>query len=366
MVSAAIGQNANEPVIPAFVRYSGTLSDVSGDPLTGTVEVTFSPYKEQRRGAALRMESQKVEAASGGNYTVALGLTTFQGLPASLFVAGEARWLGVQIAGQAEQPRVMLLAVPYAMKAGDAATLGGMPPSAFMMAGVGLARTTQSETSVDATAVAAPATPASSNVTTTGGTVNAIPLFTTASDAAHKRPFCVKCGADLRRVGSPAGPGTATGVTAISSAALSYATRATKCGVLESCSGEAKLDIAALAIIFVGGSAGVVGMHYVVHRVTQKIHETADGILGSSSDMRAISHGEGSGSGGSESRRSAESGTVGDTCRLLSKQDVSKAIGVEIVQTHSEDDGAPIYGQGHASGNGSETHKRNGGRRGRK
>jgi trimeric autotransporter adhesin len=35
---------------------------------------------------------------------------------------------------QAEQPRVFLVSVPYAMKAGDAATVGGLPPSAFVLA----------------------------------------------------------------------------------------------------------------------------------------------------------------------------------------------------------------------------------------
>jgi hypothetical protein len=98
----------------------------------------------------------------------------------------------------------------------------------------------------------------------------------------------------------------------------------------------AKLGIAAVVIIFVGGAAGVVGVYYLAHRVSQKIHQVSDGILGSSSDSSTISHGEGSGVGSSESGRSAESGTMGDVCRLLSKDDVSKAVGVEIIRTHSE------------------------------
>lgn len=183
MVSVAVGQNGNEPIIPAFVKYSGSLTNASGRPVSGTVEVTFSLYKEQESGPALWMESQKVETDSAGNYTVALGLTTSQGLPASLFVAGEARWLGVQIAGQPEQPRVMLLAVPYAMKAGDAATLGGLPPSAFMTTGPAATKTARSDASTDATTVPAKdLPPTTSNVTTTGGTVNTIPLFSTTTN----------------------------------------------------------------------------------------------------------------------------------------------------------------------------------------
>jgi len=35
------------------------------------------------------------------------------GVPTTLFTTGEARWLGVRIAEQAEQPRVLLVSVPY-------------------------------------------------------------------------------------------------------------------------------------------------------------------------------------------------------------------------------------------------------------
>jgi hypothetical protein len=50
---------------------------------------------------------------------------------------GEARWLGVQVSGQQEQPRVLLVSTPYALKAGDAETVGGLPPSAFVLAAPG-------------------------------------------------------------------------------------------------------------------------------------------------------------------------------------------------------------------------------------
>jgi hypothetical protein len=41
----------------------------------------------------------------------------------------------VRAEGQAEQPRVLLLSVPSALKAGDADTVGGKPLSAFVLAG---------------------------------------------------------------------------------------------------------------------------------------------------------------------------------------------------------------------------------------
>jgi hypothetical protein len=123
-----------ESVVPAMVKFTGTLSDADGKPLTGTVGATFLLYKEQAGGAPLWMETQNVQADKSGRYSVMLGSATSHGMPAEAFAAGEARWLGVQPSGQAEQPRVVLVSVPYALKALDAETLGGRPASAFMAA----------------------------------------------------------------------------------------------------------------------------------------------------------------------------------------------------------------------------------------
>src|SRR5579872_710410 len=120
--------------IPPFVDFTGILTDVNGKPLSGTVGVTFYLYKDSQGGAPLWMETQNVRPGTGGQYSVMLGSTTGHGLPAEVFTSGEARWLGVEIQGQPERPRIMLLSVPYAMKAGDAQTIGGLPPSAFMLA----------------------------------------------------------------------------------------------------------------------------------------------------------------------------------------------------------------------------------------
>lgn len=52
-----------------------------------------------------------------------------------LFASGESRWLGVQanLPGEVEQPRALLVSVPYALKAADAETLGGKPLAAFVL-----------------------------------------------------------------------------------------------------------------------------------------------------------------------------------------------------------------------------------------
>ena len=133
-ISAQQAVPSANATVPPLVNFSGSLTDNNGKPLSGIVGVTFSLYTEEQGGSPLWIETQNVQPDKNGHYTVQLGAFSSQGLPNDLFSSGEARWLGVQAEGQVEQPRVMLLSVPYAMKAADAATIGGLPPSAFVMA----------------------------------------------------------------------------------------------------------------------------------------------------------------------------------------------------------------------------------------
>lgn len=96
--------------------------------------MTFAVYKQQDGGAPVWMETQNVTLDASGNYSVLLGSTIATGLPADLFSQEEQRWLGVQVEGQAEQPRVLLVSVPYAFKAHEAETLGGKSVSDFVLA----------------------------------------------------------------------------------------------------------------------------------------------------------------------------------------------------------------------------------------
>src|SRR6266478_4465400 len=122
--------------VPRLVKFAGTLKDELGKPRTGVAGVTFAVYKEQEGGAALWLETQNVELDEQGRYTVLLGSTKNEGLPLELFISGEPRWLGVQVnlPKELEQPRVLLVSVPYALKAADAETLGGKPLSSFVLA----------------------------------------------------------------------------------------------------------------------------------------------------------------------------------------------------------------------------------------
>ncbi len=171
--------------VPHLVRYSGTATGVDGKPLTGTVGITFLLYSSEQGGSPLWLETQNVQADANGRYTVQLGATKPDGVATDLFTSGEARWLGVQVSGQAERARVLLVSVPYALKAGDAETVGGLPASAFMLAngsqsGAASAKAETSNGGANATKNngVAPANPA----VTGKGVLNYIPMWDTASD----------------------------------------------------------------------------------------------------------------------------------------------------------------------------------------
>lgn len=179
---AASGASA---VVPRLVNFSGRTIDAQGKIITGIAGATFAIYQDQYEGAPLWMETQNVNADAKGNYTVQLGATKPDGLPLDLFTTGQARWLGVSINGDEEQPRIMLLSVPYALKAGDAQTLGGLPPSAFLLAPPVVAGGASSSSDAPAANSSSASPSTSSDVTTSGGTVNTLPLFTTANNVQN-------------------------------------------------------------------------------------------------------------------------------------------------------------------------------------
>jgi hypothetical protein len=95
---------------------------------------------------------------------------------------------------------VLLVSAPYALKAGDAETVGGLPASAFMLAAPASSGGPPPTTDSAATSTSGAATPlTSSDVTTTGGIVNAIPFFSTATNIQNS--ILTQTGATALNVG---------------------------------------------------------------------------------------------------------------------------------------------------------------------
>jgi hypothetical protein len=232
-------QTASSSAVPRFVNFSGKAADVQGKTITGIAGVTFAIYKDQSEGAALWLETQNIQADTKGNYTVQLGVTKPDGLPLDLFSSGEARWLGVTINGGTEQPRVLLLSVPYALKALDAETLGGRPASAFMIAPT--AASPASSASQPAASV--PAVPANQIVCASGTAckTNFFPIFSTNGGSAKVTDSIItQSGTTVKVAGSatvtstasgPAMLGTSTGTSGTSNGVQGVTSSGTASGV---------------------------------------------------------------------------------------------------------------------------------------
>jgi hypothetical protein len=195
-------ESAQSASVPRLVQFAGTLRDAAARPVSGVASVTFAIYAEQDGGVSLWSETQNVSADAGGHYNATLGSATAGGVPEELFGTGQSRWLGVQIARQAELPRVLLVSVPYALKAADADTLGGLPASAFVtMQSVAATKPAASETNTAVIAATAPqassqmapqtsASGVTPDVTLSGsGTAGYLPLWTTSSNLGSSGIF---------------------------------------------------------------------------------------------------------------------------------------------------------------------------------
>src|ERR1700730_351196 len=185
LVTSAVAQTSTSTAsaLPRLIRFGAVVKDLNGHPLTGVVGITFALYGEQTGGPPLWLETQNVTADSNGHYTALLGSTKPNGLPVELFTTEQARWVGVQVSGHAEQPRVLLVSVPYALKASDAQTLGGLPPSAFAPASSVTSNSASSSSAPPLTLLAPSLATAAAPLATISGSgkTNFIPIWTNST-----------------------------------------------------------------------------------------------------------------------------------------------------------------------------------------
>jgi hypothetical protein len=176
----------SQPVaaVPKLVRFSGSFRPADNTPARTMESATLSVYRDQTGGAALWHEIQNVAVDVDGRYSVLMGATQNEGMPLDLFTSGEPRWLGVQFnrPGEAEQPRVLLVSVPYALKASDSDTLGGKPASAYLLAAPAVGTATGSAASVTTTTSTTTASVKPRVAPVNSGMPNYIGKFTNTTD----------------------------------------------------------------------------------------------------------------------------------------------------------------------------------------
>ncbi|ABF43089.1 hypothetical protein Acid345_4089 [Candidatus Koribacter versatilis Ellin345] len=120
-----------QPTVPRLIRFAGQIAPEAAPSSTVARGITFSLYRSENDTSALWTETQNVSLEKDGKYTVLLGATKSEGLPADIFTSGEAQWLGIRVEGSHEK-RVLLVSVPYALRAAQADTLAGHPALDFV------------------------------------------------------------------------------------------------------------------------------------------------------------------------------------------------------------------------------------------
>jgi hypothetical protein len=132
---AQSSQSASSPSVPRLINITGVFRPANGQPAAAVETVTLSIYADQEGGAPVWQETQTIALDAQGRYALILGSTHPEGIPAAVFGAGEAKWLGTvfERAGEVEGPRIRITSVPYALRASDADTLGGRPASDYQL-----------------------------------------------------------------------------------------------------------------------------------------------------------------------------------------------------------------------------------------
>jgi hypothetical protein len=114
--------------VPGQINFQGLLLDDQGAPVTGNVAMTFTLFDADTAGSSLWTESHPSVGVLDGVYEVALG--SVSPLSASL-LAGGSVYLEFVVDGETLTPRQRLLAVPYALRANEAESLGGLSSEIF-------------------------------------------------------------------------------------------------------------------------------------------------------------------------------------------------------------------------------------------
>jgi hypothetical protein len=129
-ISAQASQSTSAPTL---VRIDGELKTATGQPRTGSVSLVASLYADKEDSTPLWVEQQVVTLDQAGRYTLLVGATQPDGVRPDFFLSSSGHWIGIAVQGEAEQPRVMLVSVPYALKAREADTLAGKTASDFVL-----------------------------------------------------------------------------------------------------------------------------------------------------------------------------------------------------------------------------------------
>lgn len=165
---------AQQPDVPQVFRYAYTVPESQRVNSGASLDATVRIYSNDLGGSPIWLERFRLVPDTNWRLSIYLGSTT-GGLPPSIFQANAARWISVQIEAYEESPRAALISVPYALKARDADTLGGLPASAYLvnLTRLGTAGDNNSRTTTTGTTTYQYLTP---------GALNLVPKYINSTD----------------------------------------------------------------------------------------------------------------------------------------------------------------------------------------
>jgi hypothetical protein len=163
--------------------------------------------------------------------------------------------------------------------------------------------------------------------------------------------FCGKCGAPASSEGQPSSSPSQPAYTPVVQPQVPVTPAAVPIAPATASTGSSallKVAIAAVVIIFVGGVAALGAVYYVVHKVKEKVAAVRHEVEG---DNPSSAHGElasmiQKAASSAASSNDDGSGFKGDPCRFLSKDEVTKAAGIEIIRAQAQDSGCSYIAKG--------------------
>jgi len=117
---------------PGVFRYTVKVPDSVRADGPSPISVTVKIYVEESSDSPIWSEQFLSSSDANGRISLLIGSSVQGGLPRDLFAGNQARWIALQFGDAPEGFRAAMISVPYALKARDADTLGGLPASAFL------------------------------------------------------------------------------------------------------------------------------------------------------------------------------------------------------------------------------------------
>ena len=196
-----------------------------------------------------------------------------------------------------------------------------------------------------------------------------MPKFCNKCGSPVSGPFCGKCGADTRPTSSQPQPAAQSPLpsapqipqpsvpqipqppvpqsvtpTPAAPAPVYAAPQAAVSSAPAKGSPLAKILIGVAVVLIAMSALAAGGVYYVVHRVKEKVHEVINGTTSdaNNNDSNTTASNNKETSGGA----SEEGAPQGDPCRYLSKEEVGRAIGVEIVSAQADGESCGYMAKG--------------------